>query len=55
MYVCSYVHMYVYYMYAVSKDAEEGVRSLGDRVTIVMSHYMSWESNLGPLQEQQCI
>lgn len=50
--VCTYVHAYVYYMYAVSKDAKEGVRCPGARVIIVMSHYTSWESNLGPLQEQ---
>lgn len=66
MYVCTYVHMYVCYMCGMymgtyvcilhvcstSKDAKEGVRCPGARVIIVMSHYTSWESNLGPLQEQ---
>lgn len=58
MYVCYMCGMYVgtcvciLHVCSTSKDAKEGVRCPGATVIIVMSHYTSWESNLGPLQEQ---
>lgn len=55
MYVCMNVCMYVQYVWC-PKRPEEGVRSPGTGVTdCCESPYGYWETNTGPLQEQQVL